>query len=255
MKDHSHPHPHHPDEHPEGHGGHKPVKIEFRNFRMEKAFAFDPAKGESGYITYTIDEPARISIKVIKAKTRELYLKTILNWEKREAGTHTETWDGKDYDGKIIDLTEAIIVMEGEPMATYAPGAYSVEGLSDEEIVHGHPFGHAHNVYKEGANVVPELVVTSVKNGDVISGLVKIESELADWSEKGYGEEVGYGVRYYLDHNLVEEEFYDKKSNGKFSYTLDTTAYPDGEYNLYVGMCDHHQHATSRGCKIKIKNG
>ncbi len=253
MKDHTHTHT--SDSHPEGQGGHKPEKIQFKDFKMESAFAFDPAKGEIGKITYTISEPARISIKVIKAKTRELYLKIILNWEKREAGTHTETWDGRDFDGRIIDLPEAIIVMEGEPLSTFSPGKYSVEGMSDEEIVHGHPHGHAHNVYKEGTNVIPELKITSVKSGAVLSGLVDIESELMDRSKLGYGEEVGYGVRYYLDHTLVEEEFYDKKCGGKFLYTLDTTAFANGEYTLYVGMCDHHQHATSRGCKIRINNG
>lgn len=259
MKEHTHPHPHphthtH-DDHPEGHGGHKPVKIEFKDFRMERAFAFDPAKGETGVITYTLAEPARVSIKVIKAKTRELYLKTIVNWEARDAGTHSETWDGRDYEGKVIDLAEAIIVMEGEPMSTFAPGKYSVDGLSDEEIVHGHPHGHAHNEYEEGANIVPLLRITSVKEGSVLSGLVVVESELVDRSQKGYGDEVGYGVRYYLDHTLVEEEFYDKKCEGKFSYTLDTTSYADGEYTLFVGMCDHHQHATSRGVPVRIKNG
>jgi hypothetical protein len=53
----------------------------------------------------------------------------------------------------------------------------------------------------------------------------------------------------------VQEGFYDKSCDGRFSYILDTTAYLDGEYTLYVGMCDHHQHATSSGYKIKIKNG
>jgi hypothetical protein len=244
----------HPEGHPEGHGGHKPHKIQFKDFEMSKAFAFDPGKGETGTITYTLSEPARVSIKVIKAKTRELYLKTILNWETKDAGRHTETWDGRDFDGKIIDLSESIIVMEGEPISTFAPGEYSVEGLSDEEIVHGHPHGHAHNLYREDVNVVPELKVTSVRSGDVLSGLVVIESELADRSKTGYGDEVGYGVRYYLDNTLVEEEFYDRKCEGRFSYTMDTTAYPDGEYTLFVGMCDHHQHATSSGCRIKIKN-
>jgi len=62
------------DGHPEGAGGHKPVKVDFVDFKMEKAFAFDPAKGEKGIVTYTIEEPARISIKVIKAGTRELYI-------------------------------------------------------------------------------------------------------------------------------------------------------------------------------------
>ena len=239
--------------HPEGHGGHKITKIKFNDFKMEKAFAFDPAKGEKGIITYTIAEPARISIKILKAGTRELYLSSILNWEHREAGTHTETWDGKDFKGNNINLEEVFIVMEGEPMSTFAPGEYSVKGLSDEEIIHGHPDGHAHNVYDDSTNIVPELKVTSVKDGDVISGLVKIESHIV--GEKGYGDEVGYGVRYYLDNTLLQEEFYDKRGDGNFLYTLDTTSFPDGEYTLYVGMCDHHQHVTSKGYKVKILNG
>jgi len=250
---HEHDHEHHHGENPEGHGGHKPKKIDFADFQMERAFAFDPEEGEEGIITYTIDEPARISIKVLKSGTRELYLQTILNFEKREAGTHTEKWDGRDYDGNVIDLPTAYIVIEGEPMTTFQPGDYSIEGLSDEEIVHGHPHGHSHNKYAEEANIVPELNVTSIKDGDVISDVVTVESELK--GVRAYGDEAGYGVRYYLDNTLVEEEFYDKKCNGLFSYDLDTTSYTDGEYTLYVGMCDHHQHATSRGYKIVIDNG
>lgn len=251
---HDYYHEHHTHDHPEGHGGFKPIKINFTDYKMDRAFAFDPAKSEHGLITYTIPEPGRISIKVLKAGTRELYLRTILNWEHRDAGTHTETWDGKDYDGKIIDdLSEAIIVIEGEPMYTYAPGEYTLKGLSTEEIIHGHPWGHAHNVYDPSANVVPELKVTSVKDGDVLSGLVRIESYLEEGV--GYGDEAGYGVRYYLDNTLVQEEFYDRSCRGNFTYTLDTTAFLDGEYTLFVGMCDHHQHATSRGCKIRILNG
>ena len=129
---HTHDHEYETHAHPEGHGGYKPIKINFTDFKMDRAFAFDPAKSEQGVITYTIPESARISVKVLKAGTRELYLKTILNWEYRDAGTHTETWDGKDYDGKIIELSEAIIIIEGEPMSTYAPGEYSLKGLSTD---------------------------------------------------------------------------------------------------------------------------
>ena len=97
---------HNTHDHPEGSGGHKPVKVEFTDFKMERAFAFDPAKGEKGIITYTLPEAARVSIKVIKAKTRELYLATIVNWEYRDAGTHTEEWDGRDDNNNIIDLSD-----------------------------------------------------------------------------------------------------------------------------------------------------
>ena len=253
--DSAHSHTHTDDQHhghPEGHGGIKPVKIDFTDFKMDRAFAFDPSKGETGEITYTIPEPARISIKVLKAGTRELYLNTLVNWEHREAGTHTEVWNGQDYDDNIVDLTEVFIVIEGEPISSSAPGDYSLEGMSDEEIIHGHPMGHAHNRYDDSTNVVPELTITSIKDGDVLSGLVVIESNLK--GAKGYGDEAGYGVRYYLDNTLVSEEFYDSACEGNFTYSLDTFSYPDGDYTLYVGMCDHHQHATSRGYKVSIRN-
>lgn len=255
--DHSHDHEHgHDHEHKNGHDDdHKPDKIQFRSFRMDRAFAFNPKKGEKGTITYTITEPARISIKTLKKGTRELYLSTILNWEERTAGTHTEYWDGKDYEGNIIeDLSEFMIVMEGEPMSTFKPGEYSVEGLTDEEIVHGHKWGHPHNYYQTDTNVVPDLAITSVNDGDVLSGVVTVNSHLKNEESRGYGDKVGYGVRHYLNNILVSEEFYDAKCKGNFSCDIDTTAFPDGEYTLYVGMCDHHQHATSRGCKITLKN-
>lgn len=232
---------------------HMPEKVKFTDFDMEMAFSFDPAKGEKGVITYTIPEPARISIKVLMAGTRELFLNTILNWEDREAGTHTETWDGRDYSGNIIDLSRAFIVIEGEPKSTYAPGKYSLEGMSDEEIIHGHQWGHAHNEYEEAANVVPEIAMTSIEDGDVLSGVVILESEVVS-EGKGYGNEAGYGVRYYMDNTVLQEEFYDASSQGKFSYSLDTTAVPNGEYTLYVGMCDHHQHVTSKSYKVRIEN-
>ena len=102
--------------------------------------------------------------------------------------------------------------------------------MSDEEIIHGHPTGHPHNLYRESANIVPELKVTSIKEGDVLSGLVVIESYLE--GEKGYGDEAGYGVRYYLDNTLVSEEFYERSCQGRFAYTFDTTAFLDGSYTL-----------------------
>lgn len=256
-KNHSHGHEHHHEHHHEhGHDhDHKPVKVKFRSFEMERAFAFDPHKGEKGKITYTITEPARISIKTIKKGTRELYLSTILNWEERDAGTHTETWDGRDFEGNIIeDLSQILMVIEGEPMSTFAPGEYSIEGLTDEEIVHGHKWGHPHNAYHEDANVIPKLKITSVSDGDVLSDIVRVDSELDEVSERGYGDKAGYGVRYYFNNILINEEFYDAKSEGRFSYEIDTTAFPDGPYTLYVGMCDHHQHVTSRGLKVIIDN-
>ena len=54
MHEHDHDHSHDHEGHPEGHGAHKPEKVEFFDFKMERAFAFDPVKGEKGVITYTL---------------------------------------------------------------------------------------------------------------------------------------------------------------------------------------------------------
>ena len=187
------------------------------------------------------------------AGTRELYLKTVLNWENRDAGTHTETWDGRDSSGNIINLSEAIMIIEGEPISDYAPGTMEHEGETPEEVIHGHMWGHAHGKHAEFAEELPELTVTSINDNDVLSDIVTIKSEVSK-SRRGYGDDVGYGVRYYLDEELIQEEFYNGKSDGNFSYDFDTTAFEDGEYTLYIGMCDHNQHVTSRGIKIKIDN-
>ena len=76
----------------------------------------------------------------------------------------------------------------------------------------------------------------------------------ANKERRGYADHFGYGVRYYIDYKLVNEQFYKPESDGSFSYEMDTTAFEDGEHVLHVGMCDHNDHTASASAKVRIDN-
>ena len=85
------------------------------------------------------------------------------------------------------------------------------------------------------------------------TSIVTIRCEV-DKEKRGYGDKYGYGARYYVNNVLAHEEFYKPESDGKFTYKLDTTAFEDGKHMLYVGMCDHNQHASSAGIPVVFAN-
>jgi len=244
-----------PDVHKPTEGAHTPKFVQIYDLQLDKAMTFNPEKGEKGIITYTLKEPARVVIKVVKEGTRELYLATILNMEFRDKGTHTETWDGLDYSGKPIDMTKASMFISAVAESSFSPGKMPLEKLSPEEVVHGKPgeWGHDHAHHHEWAEEVPVLKILNVRENAVLSGKVLIKSEV-DKEKRGYGNQYGYGVRYYVDNVLAHEEFYKPESDGEFAYELDTTAFEDGGHVLYVGMCDHNEHTTSAGVRVKFDN-
>jgi len=235
--------------------GHKPPRmVKIRDAMLDEVFSFDPTKGDSAAITYSIDEPALVSIKIVKKGTRELYLATILNYEPRDSGTYTEYWDGKDYMGGIVNMDDAGIYLTAEAYDSTERGTYPLDkSTAPEQIIHGHKEGHAHATYHEWAEEVPFLKILAPQNSDTIKGLALIRSEV-DKERRGYGDVYGYGVRYYVDNQLAHEEFYKPESNGQFAYQLDTTPFTDGEHEIYIGMCDHHEHVTSVRINVIIKN-
>jgi hypothetical protein len=237
------------------HFGHNPPRtVKINDAELEEVFTFKPEEGEKAAIKYRIDEPALVSIKIVKRGTRELYLATILNYEPRDSGSHVEHWDGKDYMGKLVNMDEAGIYLTAEAYDSTDRGTYPLDkNIPPEQIIHGHKEGHAHTTYHEWAEEVPYLIVHSPIEGDTVKGLLKIRSEV-DEKKRGYGDVYGYGVRYYVDNQLAHEEFYKPESNGQFMYELDTTPFSDGEHEVYVGMCDHHEHVTSVKIKVIINN-
>ena len=234
------------------HTGKHAEHVQVHDIDVTAVFTFRPDRGETCRLSYRLAEPARVSVRVKKAGTRELYLATIVNWELREAGTHTETWDGRDYSGNVVDMTKATLTIKAEN-ASYQPGTMPLDEKSPEEMVHGHEWGHKHGTHHPDAEEVPALRILRPDKKAELSGVVLIRCEV-DKERRGYGNKVGYGVRYYVDSVLAHEEFYKPESDGRFSYKLDTTAFEDGEHTLYVGMCDHNEHSTSAGLPVVFCN-
>ena len=233
----------------------RPQPVALHDLHLDKAMNFDPEKGEKGVITYTLKEPAMITIRIVKEGTRELYLATIANLAYRDVGKHTEMWDGRDYSGNIVDMTKACMIIQAVAASSYEPGKMVKLGKkTPEEIVHAdYPWGHVHARHHKYAEEVPILKIVNIRKGDILSGKVQIKAQVAK-DKRGYGNQYGYGVRYYVDNILAREEFYKPECNGYFAYELDSTAFEDGKHMLYVGMCDHQEHTTSTGVPIVFDN-
>lgn len=234
-------------------GGHPEAEgVDVRDVDMTEVFTFRPELGEIAHLRYRLLEPARIQIRVKDARTRELYLATLLNWELREPGEHVETWDGRDYSGQVIEMSDATITFIARK-AGEMPPLMEVDPRSPEEIVHSEE-QHLHASHHPWAEEVPHLRILEPQAGAEVGGQLVIRAAV-DKDRRGYGDQYGYGVRYYVDGILAREEFYKPASDGQFAYRLDTTAFKDGEHLLQIGMCDHHEHATSASVPVIFRNG
>ncbi len=218
---------------------------------LTEAFTFRPEQGERASLRYRLAEPAQVQIRVKHSGTRELFLATLLNWERREAGEHVEIWDGCDYSGNRIDMSKATMTLFARPPG-HGHEIMPLDARTPEEIVHSEE-EHKHETHHPWAEEVPTLQILEPQPQSELSGVVVIRSQV-DEDQRGYGDIYGYGVRYYVDGVLAREEFYQPESNGTFAYRLDTTAFPDGAHLLRVGMCDHHQHASSASVPVVFSN-
>ncbi len=234
--------------------------VPLQNLTFYKAFTFDPNKNEKVKVTYTLSEPAIVSIKALRRETRELFLAGIVNNERREAGEHVEHWDGKDYWGEYLDHKKQpyrFIYKAIKPAKSKSEfqGLEYAEGQSQAESAAKAGFEgiHDHSRHDQHYESTPFLTIISPKVDEVVKGIIQVESSVSA-EKRGYGDKYGYGVRYYIDMTLVSEEFYTPESNGKFVYALDTTPFENGKHILYVGMCDHNEHTTSRGIDITLNN-
>jgi hypothetical protein len=89
-----------------------------------KDVRWDP---DAGVIRYYIDKPARVNIR-LGLEDGGPYLRTLIDWVPRPAGTHAEAWDGKDASG-VLDLARHPLL---KPVVT----AYA---LSDNTLFVGAP--------------------------------------------------------------------------------------------------------------------
>jgi hypothetical protein len=238
-----------------------PTPVQIANVTFDNGILAEHLNGGNAEITYTMPEPGFVTIRVLRRGTRELYLATIVNFEFRDTGAHTEVWDGRDYYGERLDAFStpfdyrimAESVAAGSPPPDYKNVDYA-EGESQQDVVDKTNFTrHIHNWHEEKFERIPLLTISAPQSGNSLRGKVLIKSAI-DRERRSFGDKYGYGVRYYVDGEIVHEEFYTPESGGRFSYELDTTGFRDGKHVLYVGLCDHNDHVTSHGVEVLFRN-
>lgn len=230
--------------------------IEFHNATL------DPSVNDgNASITYTLPEPGFVTIRIAREATRELYLATLLNLEFRDAGTHTEIWDGRDYYGNRLNemgtpfsyRMQAESIAEGSPPPGHRGLDYLAGESQEEAIIKADWRRHVHTWHESKYEHIPLLTISSPRDDESLSGIATVRSAV-DHERRGFGDKYGYGVRYYVDNEIVHEEFYLPESGGQFLFELDTTAFDDGKHTLHVGMCDHNDHVTSHGVDVVFDN-
>ena len=215
------------------------------------AFTFDPTKGETGTISYTLTEPAKVRIRLIDRSDPELIYRVLISYEKQEPGVHEIEWDGRDASGNYVDPFEIHVNIGAELTATNLTGQ-AIEILS----LVGHPYGHLHRLHEAEKCGFFTLQFIEPAPASVLSGEVKLVLEVLG-TFRGFAEEGGIGVRGYVDKTLVLNQWLEPEDvQAKFPYltwTLDTSAFPNGEHILRLSMCDHSDHPGMASLKAEFQ--
>ena len=77
-----------------------------------------PGGGAQAPIRYTLSAPAMVRVRIVDADTPGIILRTLVDWEPRQAGPQQETWDGRDRHGEAIDVRRVSILVRAERPST-----------------------------------------------------------------------------------------------------------------------------------------
>jgi hypothetical protein len=194
------------------------------------ALTFDPSAKKSGTISYKLSKPAWVRIRILLRRDEQLVLRTLTDWSEREAGKQTETWDGRDAAGHLVDKAKF-------------PCFIAIE--ADSEIHRKHERAMCRDL-RLG------LKLKDSPPGPV-SGKVGVQVALDD-KTKGYGEKSGYRVRAYVDFKLVHSFTYNPGAGRGFDFPLDTAGLSAGEHLLTVVVDDGADHVGSASLKFNVLN-
>ncbi len=217
-----------------------------------RAYTFDPSDGEEGAISYNLLQPARLRI-IISAKGDQDQLYRVLLWDWQEPGNHEVVWDGMDQSGYPVVPKECSIWMRFDPKSTYRPKTKVIQPLTTAELVMGKQGLHDHNTCDPDKCKLSKPLIKEPRDGAIVSGTITIKVEV-DKNARGYADQSGYGARWMVDQQLIAGMYYEKESDGKFEFRLDTTSFPNGPHVIRVGTCDHYDHVGATSIQLIFEN-
>ncbi len=205
-----------------------PVKItEISTF---DALTFDPEAKNSGTISYKLSKRAWVRVRILLRSDEQLVLRTLVDWSERKAGKHVETWDGRDAAGHLVDKARF-------------PCFVAID--ADSEIHRKHPRAMCKDLRLS--------LKLKDSSPEPVSGKLGVEVTLDD-DTRGFGQQLGYKVRAYVDFKLIHSFTYKPKARRGFDFTLETSGLSTGEHLLTVVVDDGADHVGSTSLKFNVLN-
>ncbi len=217
-------------------------------------------------ISYTLPTSARVRIR-IGVKGGPLY-RTLLNWEPRPPGSHSESWDGRDKTGKVnlasnplcfifleaFSLPDNSIIVSGPPQEKKKEG----RKISEREInSSSRPlYEHArHPRWRckdpEMKIILPEGLPRREEGIPILSGECPLRIEVDDEDLKWLREEKFEYIFYVDDEFLCEEE---EGAASPYIWCWDSRQYKDGKHLLSVNLRSFSDHCATDCLWVYVRN-
>lgn len=198
-------------------------------------FAYNATTGE---ISYTLPEGANIRIRMGLNQKGPL-LRTLLDWEPREAGKHVEKWDFKDETGSV-DFSD------------YKNIAVYLACIAQDQ---SKPFTIPSTV--KGYHKSPRLEITFPQNSNssidgqpILNGVVPVRVTLNPEDHK-WLIETRFELVAFVDGIFLAE---DEEGNVPYNFTFNTKGLSEGTHLITVNVAGFQGEVGTKNVYVNIKN-
>jgi hypothetical protein len=211
--------------------GYEPFPVSIMNRITHEVMTFDPSHDKPAAISYSLNKPGCIRIRIVHREQPNLIIRTLQDWTSQGFGKYEVKWDGRDASGNIVDNKRMFVLFEAKDQGK----------------------GRQHHDHHEGLCRDPSITIKTLPDPfQFVKGTIEIQASLV--GESCYPpDEAGYEARYYIDYKLYKVEKFEKGINN-FIFKLDTKTLQNGDHLITVNVDDLHDHIGSAGLRVSVEN-
>jgi len=192
---------------------------------------FDPSKGETATISYRLNKPGCIRIRLVHRDQPNLVFRTLQDWTNQEFGKYELKWDGRDTQGIIVDNKKLFVLFEAKDQGK----------------------GRQHNDHPKELCQDPLLMIRTMPNPcQSVNGMFEIQTSVVGETYHS-PDKPEYEVRYFIDYELFKVEKFEKGTKN-FIFKIDTNNLKNGDHLIIVNIEDLHDHIGSAALRIHVEN-
>jgi len=201
------------------------------NRSTHEVLTFDPSHGKSATISYSLNKPGCIRIRLVHREQPDLLIRTLQDWINQEFGKHELKWDGRDASGNIVDNKRIFVLFESKDQGK----------------------GRQHHDHPQELCRDPLLMIKTLLNPcESVKGMLEIQASVVGEARNSQNE-AEYEARYYIDYKLFKVEKFEKGMNN-FIFKIDTNGLQNGEHLITVNVDDLHDHIGSAGLRVSVED-